>query len=497
MLVTKVDPQTSLFESMLPAEFRRVPPGLVAVDKLLDDPVFFEPFVPFFDPALGRPSIPMETYLRLMYLRFKYGLGFEPLCAEVTDSLSWRSFCRIGPYDKVPHPTTLMKITTKCGQVAVDGLNEALLKKADSAKLIKLDKVRSDTTVVPANVCYPTDSSLLAKGVAKLVRTTKALKSLGLATRTTFRDRARSVRSRAHDIGAWLRRRNDDAKSEVLKITGEMASIAEATIADALHVAQNAKRTLASRGEPASKKALALVADLANTCQLLGQVVAQARTRVDDDEVPDGSKRIVSLHDTDARPIRKGRLGKPVEFGYKAQVTDNSDGVVVDLAIYRGNPADGPMLVPAIERVIGRFAKVPRAVAADRGYGEAGVEAAVADLGVKTVAIPRKGKPGKARRDVESARKFRSLVKWRTGCEGRISYLKHSWGFERALFDGEIGVNTWCGWGMLSHNSAKIAGLYELKENKQAERMAKSSSKPVLDNDPPLEEPPAPNHKTA
>ena len=57
----------------------------------------------------------METYLRMMFLRFRYRLGFETLCAEITDLLAWRRFCRIGITDAVPHPSTLMKITTRCG----------------------------------------------------------------------------------------------------------------------------------------------------------------------------------------------------------------------------------------------------------------------------------------------------------------------------------------------------------------------------------------------
>jgi len=87
LLRTKVDPQTTLWETILPPEFLGLPPGLSEVDHLLDDPAFFEPFEEFFDPEIGRPSIPMETYLRMMFLRFRYRLGFETLCAEVTDEL--------------------------------------------------------------------------------------------------------------------------------------------------------------------------------------------------------------------------------------------------------------------------------------------------------------------------------------------------------------------------------------------------------------------------
>ena len=165
-----------MWESLLPEEFRRLPPDLSAIDLLLDDPVFFEPFFPYFDPQFGRPSIPIETYLRLMHLRFRYRLGLETLCAEVTDSLSWRRFCRIGPYDKVPDPSTLMKITKRCGDDVVPQLNDALLAKADASHLVKLEKVRADTTVVPANVAYPTDSGLLTRGVAKLTGTVSSLK---------------------------------------------------------------------------------------------------------------------------------------------------------------------------------------------------------------------------------------------------------------------------------------------------------------------------------
>ena len=493
MLRTKVDDQQTLWEAILPPQFSRLPPGLEQVDRLLDDPVFFEPFTPFFDPMIGRPSIPMETYLRMMFLRFRYRLGFETLCAEVTDSIAWRRFCRIGITDSVPHPTTLMKITTRCGDRAVGQLNEALLNKAMAAHVVKLDKVRADTTVVPANVAYPTDSGLLAKGVAKLIKTVAALHALGLARRTGFRDRTRSVRRRAHQIAAWLRRRSGDAKDEVLGLTGELATIAEAAVRDAQVVATNARRGLRRAGKGTSGRAAALVTDLERTIGVLDQVVAQTRTRLAG-EVPAGATRIVSLHDTDARPIAKGRLGKPVEFGYKAQVTDNVDGIVVDHRVEKGNAPDAPMLVPAVARVAARFNKVPKAVTADRGYGEAKVDAELCSLGVKHVAIPRKGRPGAQRQAVESSRRFRKLVKWRTGSEGRISYLKHSWGWERTLLDGIDGASTWCGWGVLAHNATKISVLIEERKTPQASAASKQIRRATATGPPGRPPPPTKTH---
>ena len=70
-----VGDQPSLWESLLPEEVLRLPAELARVDVLLDDPAFFAPFVPHFDPLIGRPSTPVECYLRLMFLKFRYRLG--------------------------------------------------------------------------------------------------------------------------------------------------------------------------------------------------------------------------------------------------------------------------------------------------------------------------------------------------------------------------------------------------------------------------------------
>jgi transposase, IS5 family len=88
------------------------------------------------------------------------------------------------------------------------------------------------------------------------------------------------------------------------------------------------------------------------------------------------------------------------------------------------------------------------------------VEDELNSLGVNVV-VPRRGKASAARRRVEHARGFRRLVKWRTGCEGRISYLKRRYGLDRTLLDGLPGAQTRCGLSVLAHNTVKIAALVE------------------------------------
>jgi transposase, IS5 family len=453
----------SLWEVSLPPELLRLPDDLARVDALLDDPAFFAPFVPFFHPVLGRPSTPVECYLRLMFLKFRHRLGYESLCAEVSDSISWRRFCRIPLDGKVPHPTTLMKLTTRCGEAAVAGLNEALWAKAAGDKLLRTARVRADTTVIGANVAYPTDTGLLAKAVGKLVRTARRVQAAGGAPGTVMADRRRAAARRYRQIVSTLRSRGKLVREEttrvIARLTGELAGLAETAAAQAAAVWRNGRRAVprALSGQVRGRLVRALK-ELAVAIERTAVIVAQARTRLAG-QTPPGAARLVSLHDPDARPIRKGRIDRPVEFGYKAQVTDNDDGVILDYAIEYGAAPDGPQLKPAIERICRRAGSVPRAVTADRGYGQPAVERDLHDRGVQVVAIPRQAATSAARKTIEHSRGFRRLVRWRTGCEGRISYLKRGYGWDRTRLDGRHGAAIWCGHGVFAHNLLKIAGL--------------------------------------
>ena len=112
----------SLWEAVLPAE-------LAKVDEVLDDDRFMAPFRSRLTARIGRPTIPIETYLRLMYLKHRYGLGYETLCKEVADSFTWRRFCRVALDGRVPDPSTLMKLTKRLGP----GLLEEQIPVAPSA----------------------------------------------------------------------------------------------------------------------------------------------------------------------------------------------------------------------------------------------------------------------------------------------------------------------------------------------------------------------------
>ena len=443
LMLRTVGPQGSLFELLLPAGMRVLSGELAEIDVLLDDERYFVPFRPFFDPVEGRPSIPIETYLRLMFLKYRYDLGYERLCVQVTDSLSWRRFCRIGLEASVPDESTIRKITRRCGPALIEELNIALLDAANERGHVNVDRVRLDTTVVEADVKYPTDSGLLCAATCRIASRLARLAEAGV--NIDFDDRGPAARAHQHSIGAWLRRRTDDAKTEVLTITGLLADLAEQSVIEAVKVLSYRAR------RPRVKR---MIADLAVLVERTQLVIAQARVRVEGGQ-PDGATRLVSLHEADARPIRKGRLGKPVEFGYKAQVVDNADGIILDHSVHIGNPSDHGLIRPALERVTQRFG-APTLLTADRGYWDTTIEADLTNIGVTTVVIPRTGKPSQARQTIEHAPTFIAAVKWRTGCEGRISHLKRDCGWRRTRLRGHDGASIWCGHGVFTHNLIKI-----------------------------------------
>jgi hypothetical protein len=160
-VLRETDPQTTLWELLLPEEARRLPAELVRVDAYLDDERFIAPWRALFDRRLGRPSVPVDTLLRLLYLKHRYQLGYESLCKEVSDSIGWRRFCRIGLDRPVPHPTTLVKLVRRAGPEVVEELNAALVGKLPPASCCGAASCgstppwsRPTPTIPPMPICW-------------------------------------------------------------------------------------------------------------------------------------------------------------------------------------------------------------------------------------------------------------------------------------------------------------------------------------------------------
>ena len=198
-------PALTTWDDLLPDQATRLPDELARIDAYLDDERFTAPWRTHFHAKLGRPSVPVPTLLRLLYLKHRYQLGYEALCREVSDSLSWRLFCRVPPDQPVPHPTTLSKLGRRAGPEVIGQLNAALLGKLAGDKLLRARKLRIDTTVVEADIDYPTDADLLEQAVRTVGGLVRRLKARGAARRTAFRNRSRSAGRRMRQLAQTLR----------------------------------------------------------------------------------------------------------------------------------------------------------------------------------------------------------------------------------------------------------------------------------------------------
>jgi IS5 family transposase len=451
-VLRETDPQTTIWELLLPEELKRLPAELMAVDAYLDDECFITPWRALFSKRLGRPSVPIDTLLRLLYLKHRYGLGYESLCREVADSISWRRFCRIGLDRPVPHSTTLVKLVRRAGPEGIGQLNRALMAKLVADKLLRARKLRVDTTVVEADIDYPTDADLLEGAVHKLGGLVRRIKRRGAASRTRFRDRGRAAGRRMKQLARTLRRRTGVAMAEVDRLTGEVAAIARRTLRQVQVVARNARRAGARR--PGDGRLGRLVGELAETIAATERLLAQTDQRLAGNRViPD---RLVSLADPDARPIRKGKPQHPTQFGYTLLLAEDERGFIAHHQVERGNPPDAPRLLPAVEQVIAVTGRPPGTVVADRGFGTAANDQAVAALGVKRIGLQRNGTPGKARLALERTRRFRRLRNWRVGIEARISHLKRSFGLRRTRLRRLPGARTWVGLGIFAYNLQRM-----------------------------------------
>src|SRR5215203_4482452 len=172
----------------MPVAVCELPEELAALDELLSDPELLAPIGARFRREVelerravltdGRPKIAMETYVRLMVLKQRYRWGYRTLAAEVSDSIHLRRFCRISLSERVPDESTVRKLTRRIGPETVSEMTRALIVTATREKRFRPRAVRIDSTVIEADVKYPTDAGLASAGVRTLAREGRKLAKL-------------------------------------------------------------------------------------------------------------------------------------------------------------------------------------------------------------------------------------------------------------------------------------------------------------------------------
>lgn len=438
--------QSSLWESVLPEEVLKLSEELSKVDELLEDERFFAPFRERFSCQWGRPTVPVATYLRLMYLKFRYKLGYKALVREVQDSFTWRRFCQLSFNDPVPDATTLVKLTHKYGPTTVPALNEALVLKLKEEKVVRGRKLRLDTYVVEANIHYPTDSSLLGDGIRVISRAVARLREAGLALGVPFVNHTRKVKRILSGISRVVRERVSAASPRLVKAKEKLLGLARKVLARGKEIQAKAGEEI-GRGKDVAGRALS---QLGPWLERMGKVIGQTEPVLRGERSLPG--RLVSLFDVGARPIVRGKARAPVEFGRKVLLGETDKGIISTYQVFEGNPADNTLLCPGVKGHRRLFRRRLKAVSGDRGFQSWENEEWLKKGGVSRVCLPHRGKADREGRHQEREPWFRRLLRFRAGVEGRVSLLQRKFGLGRSLMRGTPGTETWVGLGILSHN---------------------------------------------
>jgi len=444
--------QPSLWESVLPPELFKLNEELTMVDQLLDDERFLAPFQKKFGIKIGRPTTAVTTYLRMMYLKYRYQMGYEVLVKEVGDSFAWRRFCHLSLEDKVPESSTLIKLTHKYGEETVKALNKALVLKLKESKVVRGKKLRIDTTVVESDIHYPTDTGLLNDGIKVVTRAVSRLKGLVPKIGKGFINHIRKAKRLYLRLMKVMKGRTGKDTGAMEKTQGELIEISERVISGGKEVQIEL--------EPYRRKS-PLIDNIAGRLDewidVVEKIIGQAQeTMRGNRHLP---RRIVSIFDTGARPIRKGKSHKDTEFGRKVLIGETDHGIISTYEVLEENPSDVTLLQKVVKGHRYLFHKRLKAVAGDRGFYSQDNEDWLKNNQVKQVSIPARGKVSKERRQYQRQSWFKRLQRFRAGCEAKISLLKRKFGLRRSLIRGDAGTKIWVGQGIFVHNLWQAARI--------------------------------------
>jgi transposase, IS5 family len=442
----------SLFDLALPVEVRELPADLAVLDVLLRDPGVLVPVERAWDEAargLGRPTIPIERLVRLMVVKQRSGWGYETLVREVSDSLHLRRFCLTSLSERVPDESTIRKLVRRLGPDVIDEITRAVIAGAMSGERRFIARaVRCDSTVVEADVRYPSDLDLAADATRALAREAARGRQLAGDDAPRVQNRSRAVNRRLRNLNRTLARRTGEGRQTALRLTGEAGELVRRSVAETRRLARRLRHRARGRG---AQRKLAAARRLDELADRASKVVRQIRQRLAGEKITD---RLVSISDPDARPIRKGKLRQPTEFGYVFQLTELTEntrrgarGLILPAASAIGSPNESDLL-PATGAELDRLDIRPQDVAVDGGFAPGPVAEHLPASKRTFIA---------GRRSTGSRRSDRRLARYRVGSEGRISHLKRRYGLGRSRLKGHAGARTWVAWGILAYNLDTLA----------------------------------------
>jgi len=370
---------------------------------------------------------------------------------EVSDSIHLRRFCLIALGERVPDESTVRKLTRRLGAAVVNEITRVVIVQARREKRFRPRAVRIDSTVVEADVRYPTDSGLALDSARVLAREARKLLAKVGRDAGYVRDRSRAIGRRVRAMSRTLGRRTGERKRQVLEFTAQAGELVERSIREARRLVVVARRRARGRG---AKAKLRQINKLEIFIERAERVTVQIRRRMRGETI---TNRLVSIFDPDARPIRKGKLGKPNEFGFVAQICEvtantktGARGLIIPAAASElGNPSEDTLL-PETVAELERLGISPREVALDGGFNLGPSRQALELFKAERTFIAGRQQPG-------SRRTQRRLARYRTGSEGRISHLKRGYGMRRSRLKDHDGMQTWTGWSILTYNLDTLA----------------------------------------
>jgi IS5 family transposase len=403
----------------------------------------------------GRRGTPAEVVLRMLLLKHIRNWSFAALEREVRANLVYRQFTRVGS-SKVPDAKTLGRIARALGPEIIEQLHQRVVAIAHEQQIVKGRKLRLDTTVVETDIHHPTDSSLLGDGVRVLTHAMKAISEIAGEVGTKLRDRTRSVKFRLIEIGRASRGRNAQSQEKMekgykrlLSATGRVVGQAKRFVRE---VAKGVKRATTAQEQ---NRLQTQAQYLETMIPRVKQVMRQTRERLFKGNARSEGK-LVSLFEPHTEIIRKGKAGKPTEFGKMVKLQEAEEQIITHYEVYDERPADSELLVPAIEVHKQQFGRAPRLVSADAGFYSAKNEADAHAMGVTRVSIPNRATKSAERKKHQKTRWFRNAQKWRAGSEGRISVVKRRHGLDRSRYKGAAGTKRWVGLGVIADNLLHI-----------------------------------------
>lgn len=414
---------------------------------------------------LGREGLDYWSIIVLAAVRLGCNFDYDKLQDLAEQHRSLRRIMGIGDWQEQVELSsrTIQDNISLLKPATLEAISHAIVEEAYRLNPEAAEKQRADSFVVETNIHYPTESSLIADGLRKVIELCLVLCGIyglsGWRQHAHLLGRIKQITRRIDRIsskkGPGYKKKLEEQYRRLLKLSKRILARADETCEDLIS-------SCALKDSEVSQ-----VAEIKVFIERTRQVCGTARRRVLEGETVPNEDKLFSIFEPHTQLYKRGKAGQEMQFGRLVLIFEDAAGFIPHHYVMPRDVQDEDVAISETRKLQARLGGRVKSISFDRGFHSPENQEELPKV-VPEICVPKPGAQQSVKQMETASVTFHESKQRHPGVESAIGALQSGNGMTRCRDVGEVGFERYVALAVLGRNIHSLGKLLIARANPTA-----------------------------